>query len=66
MLVARRYRHVLKSQMSVVLAGVECKWRATHPQRDEFDLGACRAAFAYARQNKQQFRGHNLGSRIWG
>ena len=46
--------------MGVVLAGVECKWRATHPQQDEFTLERCRAAFAYARQSQQQFRGHNL------
>ena len=44
--------------MGVVLAGIECKWLHTHPQQGEFTLEPCRAAFAYARQNQQQFRGH--------
>ncbi len=46
--------------MGVVLSGIECKWLATHRQENNFTLEPCRAAFAYARQNQQQFRGHNL------
>ena len=43
--------------------GNECKWHATEQQRGSFTLGACNAAFEYARSAKQAFRGHNL---CWG
>ena len=55
------YRALFQSQFGVALSEIECKWKATQAQGPhEYTLEACRAAFAYARANGQQFRGHNL------
>ena len=58
-----QYRAVHSAQYSLSTVGNLCKWPATEPARGQFALDDCNEAFAYARQQEQKFRGHNL---CWG
>jgi endo-1,4-beta-xylanase len=57
------YKTEHTQQYGISTVGNECKWQATHPQKDTYTLDNCVAAFKYAQSAKQAFRGHNL---CWG
>ena len=57
------YRAIHSKQFSLSTVGNQCKWTATHPHQEEYNLTNCIKSFNYAHGAGQMFRGHNL---CWG